>query len=270
MRRITTAMICGLLILTGASRAVSSEPDFLAHRGLSRHAPENTLPAFATCLELGLSLELDVYQTRDGHLVVIHDQTVDRTTNGTGDVTRMTLKEVRALDAGSWFHPQFTGLQVPTLEEVFQLVLRRQRRPTVLALNMKTLSPGIEERIVGLVKKYDLFDQLFAFGQTAESAQRFKEASPKLQTAVATRTPEDFSAALSNPLADSIWTSFVPSADLVVAAHDRGLEIWLAGAAIGFSPESWDAGRAAGVDAICTDYPLECRRRWREEAAASR
>ena len=108
-----------------------------------QHAPENTLPSFAAAIELGLSIELDVYQTRDEHLVVIHDKTVDRTTNGTGEVTEMTLAEIRKLDAGSWFDPRFTGEKVPTLEEVFKRIRERQRTPVTIALNMKIISPGI-------------------------------------------------------------------------------------------------------------------------------
>jgi len=90
--------------VTITQTAIAGEPALLAHRGLVRHAPENTLPAFAAAVELGLSIELDVYQTSDGQLVVIHDKTVDRTTNGTGEVTKMTLAESRRLDAGRWFH----------------------------------------------------------------------------------------------------------------------------------------------------------------------
>ena len=120
------------------------DPILLAHRGLVQHAPENTLPSFAAAIELGLSIELDVYQTRDEHLVVIHDKTVDRTTNGTGEVTEMTLAEIRKLDAGSWFDPRFAGAKVPTLEEVFKLIHEHQRTPVTIALNMKVISPGIE------------------------------------------------------------------------------------------------------------------------------
>ena len=160
------------------------DPILLAHRGLVQHAPENTLPSFAAAIELGLSIELDVYQTRDAHLVVIHDKTLDRTTNGTGEVTEMTLAEIRKLDAGSWFDPRFAGEKVPTLEEVFKLVRDRQRTPVTIALNMKVISPGIEKHIVQLVEKYELFDQLFAFGQSSDSSRRFKQANPKLRTTV--------------------------------------------------------------------------------------
>ena len=87
-------------------------------------------------------------------LVVIHDQTVDRTTNGSGQVSDMTLNEIRKLDAGQWFHPRFSGLKIPTLDEVLQLIRAQQRRPIWIAVNMKVTSPRIEEKIVRLVEKH--------------------------------------------------------------------------------------------------------------------
>ena len=91
----------------------------IAHRGASSYAPENTLAAFDLALEMGVThLELDVHATDDGRLVVIHDDTVDRTTNGSGPVAGHTLSSLMALDAGSWFGVRFTGERVPTLDEV--------------------------------------------------------------------------------------------------------------------------------------------------------
>ena len=93
----------------------------IAHRGASSYAPENTLAAFDLALHMGCRhLELDVDFTRDGHIVVIHDETVDRTTNGTGPVGSHTLAELRALDAGSWFGPQFAGERIPMFAEVLE------------------------------------------------------------------------------------------------------------------------------------------------------
>ena len=89
--------------------STKSRPAVLGHRGALTHAPENTLAAFELCVRAGCDIELDVYPTRDGQLVVIHDATVDRTTNGKGAVAGLTLAEVRRLDAGSWFHPDFAG-----------------------------------------------------------------------------------------------------------------------------------------------------------------
>ncbi|MEE3371684.1 MAG: glycerophosphodiester phosphodiesterase family protein [Planctomycetota bacterium] len=152
---------------------------------MARHAPENPLTAFDVAIALELAIELDIYQTRDGNLVVIHDPTVDRTTNGSGRVSDMTLDEIRKLDAGQWFHPRFSGLKIPTLDEVLRIIGEKQRRPLVwLGINMKIISPGIAEKIVRLVEKYDLLKQAFGFGQPPESSRRFKIANPKMKTTV--------------------------------------------------------------------------------------
>ena len=99
-----------------------------AHRGARAVAPENTLPAFARALELGADgIELDVQCSADGHLVVMHDFAVDKTTDGTGQVAALTLAELRRLDAGHAFGPAFAGVRVPTLEEVLDLVGNRCR-----------------------------------------------------------------------------------------------------------------------------------------------
>ena len=90
----------------------------IAHRGASAAAPENTIPAYRAALRSGITrLDLDVRFTRTGIPVVMHDSTVDRTTDGTGPVSRMTLAELRSLDAGSWFSPEFAGVRVPTLRQ---------------------------------------------------------------------------------------------------------------------------------------------------------
>ena len=247
------------------TNASIADPILLAHRGLVQHAPENTLPSFAAAIELGLSIELDVYQTRDENLVVIHDRTVDRTTNGTGEVNEMTLAEIRRLDAGSWFDPRFAGEKVPTLEEVFKLIRERQRTLVTIALNMKVISPGIEKRIVRLVEKYELFDQLFAFGQSSDSSRRFKEANPKLRTTVYLNDSESdqFTAALRDPLADCLWVRFIPSTEAMEQARELGKQVWLALHIGAKRPDIWDEARANKIDGICTDWPLVCSQHWR-------
>ena len=248
-----------------AANETDADPILLAHRGVVRHAPENTLPAFAASIALGLSIELDVYQTSDESLVVIHDKSVDRTTNGTGEVTEMTLAEIRKLDAGGWFDRRFAGEKVPTLEEVFKLIRERQRTPVSIGLNMKVISPGIEEKIVVLVEKYDLFNQLFAFGQSSDSSRRFKQANPKLRTTVYLTDSEadQFAAALRDPLADCLWVRFIPNAEAMEQARKLGKQVWLALHIGENRPDIWDEARANKVDGICTDWPLECSLHWR-------
>ena len=244
---------------------LTAEPILLAHRGLVQHAPENTISGFAAAIALGLSIELDVYQTHDEHLVVIHDKTVDRTTNGTGEVTKMTLAEIRELDAGSWFDRRFAGEKVPTLEEVFKLVRERQRTPLTIGLNMKVISPGIEEKIVPLVEKYELFDQLFAFDLPSDSSRRFKQANPKLRTTVYLNSSEidKFDATLHDPLADCLWVNFIPDAKAMERARKLGKQVWLSLHIGENRPDIWDKARASNMDGICTDWPLECSLHWR-------
>ena len=98
-------------------------PIILAHRGDKSFAPENTLPSFAQAIQKGADgVELDAKLTSDGHIIVMHDPTLNRTTNGSGKVASFTLEEIRKLDAGAWFDEKFRGTRVPLLEEVFETV----------------------------------------------------------------------------------------------------------------------------------------------------
>jgi glycerophosphoryl diester phosphodiesterase len=91
-------------------------PLIMAHRGFQGQYPENTMAAFSAAVETGAQyLELDVSFTKDRQVVVLHDDTVDRTTNGIGPVHDYMLKDLKQLDAGSWFHPRFTHERIPTL-----------------------------------------------------------------------------------------------------------------------------------------------------------
>ena len=119
-----------VLLLLALVLVAAQQPQVvtIAHRGLNQAYPENTIPAFEGALAAGADfIETDIRTTRDGVLVVIHDGTVDRTTNGTGRVRDFTLAELQALDAGGWFAPEFTGLRVPTFLEVARLVSSQGR-----------------------------------------------------------------------------------------------------------------------------------------------
>lgn len=125
----------------------------IAHRGASAYAPENTLAAFKKAIELGADiLELDVHQTKDSQLVVIHDGSVNRTTNGKGKVKDLTLSQIKSLDAGSWFSPEFAGERIPTLDEVFDIT----PDSVVLLIELKEGSgvySGIEERVIRVIRE---------------------------------------------------------------------------------------------------------------------
>jgi glycerophosphoryl diester phosphodiesterase len=138
----------------------SHRPIILAHRGASWHAPENTLEAFNLAFEQGADgVEIDVMLSADGEVVVIHDPTVDRTTNGHGRVAALKLTDLRALDAGSFFSEKFKGAKIPLLSEVFELVGKKG----VLNIELKNYTaPGdpLVEKVCGLVKKHGLQEKI--------------------------------------------------------------------------------------------------------------
>ncbi len=133
----------------------------LAHKGVSALAPENTLSAFKKALELGFGgIELDVHLSKDGYLVVCHDETVDRTTNGKGRIKDLKLEEIKRLDAGSWFDKSFAGEQIPTLEEVFMLFADRH---FVFNLELKSgiiFYPEIERKLVAFLQELHCIDRV--------------------------------------------------------------------------------------------------------------
>src|SRR5258708_32765473 len=101
-------------------------PLVFGHRGAKAYAPMKTIPSFELAARQGAhGVELDVHRSNDGYPVIVHNFTVDETTNGTGRVTAMTLRELKALDAGSWFAPECAGVTIPTLDEVFEAVGNR-------------------------------------------------------------------------------------------------------------------------------------------------
>src|SRR4051794_20980331 len=106
-------LVCAA-VLVAAVAGEPASPRLIAHRGLLRHAPENTLAAYGACLDLRLGFELDVRRSKDGHLVIVHDADLKRTTDGKGRVADHTLAELKKLDAGRWFDTSFTGERVPT------------------------------------------------------------------------------------------------------------------------------------------------------------
>ncbi len=129
----------------------------IAHRGASSYAPENTFAAFDLAVRMGARhIELDVEATRDGHIVVIHDDTVDRTTDGSGPVTAHTLQALQALDAGSWFGGEFAGERIP----LFADVLGRYKGRVHLHTEIKGRSAHLSQRTADLVRQHGLVDQV--------------------------------------------------------------------------------------------------------------
>lgn len=131
-----------------------------AHRGAAGHCPENTMASFARALELGATgIETDVQMTRDGKLVLIHDESLQRTAGTPEWIKDITLEEARQCEVGSWFHKNYAGESIPTLEELLELV---RGTDTIINLELKTgvvLYPGIEQKVIDAVRRFGLAER---------------------------------------------------------------------------------------------------------------
>jgi glycerophosphoryl diester phosphodiesterase len=158
-------------------------PLFIAHRGLSARFPENTLAAFKGAVDAGAHMiELDVNLTRDRQLVVIHDDTVDRTTNGRGAVRALTLEALGRLDGGSWFDPAFKAERLPTLAQVLDAVKGRlmvniEIKPE--AFERHGPADAVERQVLQLVRKKNMIDDVLVSSfewQVLENIHRMEPA----------------------------------------------------------------------------------------------
>jgi glycerophosphoryl diester phosphodiesterase len=156
----------------------------IAHRGASAVAPENTLAAFERAKALGADgIELDVQLCSDGVPVVIHDTTVERTTDGSGRVADMTLTQLKELDAGSWFSPVFSAEPIPTLMETLETVGRK------LLLNIELkgeglVSRGLARRVVDVIKQYGSSERVLLSAFNPLILGRVQKVAPEIPTAL--------------------------------------------------------------------------------------
>lgn len=232
----------------------------VAHRGASAHAPENTMAAFHKGVEMKSDyIEIDVQMTADEELVIIHDTTVNRTTNGTGAVGELTLEEIRALDAGSWFSEGFAGEKVPTFDEVLDAF--RGKVGILIEIKSPELYPGIEEKVAAALKKRNMHlaknEKIIIQSFNHESMELSKELLPEI--------PHGVLAGLSwAGVTDEQLQAFATYADyfnpnqnivthaLVDRVHAIGMKIM---PYTSRSQEQADRLFDLGVDGIVTDYP---------------
>ncbi len=253
--------IVGILAVDAHTNAADPQPLIVAHRGLLRHAPENTLANFRACLELRIGFEFDVERTKDDHLVCIHDSTVDRTTNGNGKVAELTLAQTRELDAGSWFDPKFAGEKVPTVDEVLQLVAEYRQHDVLIAVDLKAKNVG--QDVVRLAEKHRVLDRLLFIGRTITEPnlrKQIKNASTKAHTAAVANNDFEFPKALAGRSADWVYVRYLPTKADISAVHRVKKRTFIAGPTVsGNLPKNWEHAAHAGIDAILTDYPLMLR-----------
>ena len=221
----------------------------IAHRGSSREFPENTLPAFAAAIDAGARMcELDVQLTRDGAAVVIHDDSVDRTTDGTGPVAAMTLAEIRRLDAGINFGAAFAGTRIPTLEEVLMLVRG------CCALNVELKSPGVEHEVCRLLRAHERVNDTIVSSFDWDALAAARRLEPDLGLGILAETnPEAMFETAMRLHAASVHPRFdLVTPPMVERAHRAGLKllVWTVD-----SVADIKRMMSLGVDGIMTNYP---------------
>ncbi len=238
-------------------RTVTDRPLVFAHRGARRVAPENTLPAFEAAIRLGADgVELDVQYSSDGKLVIFHDLNLEKTSNGTGRVTAHTLEELRQLDAGSHFSPEFAGTQIPTLDEVLDLAKGKLLVNIELkSLDISNARLGVD--VVAAVREHRMAEEVVISSFNPFALRRSKMAGPEIEHALLldldTSSWTRWGLVLRHSLADGVHPS-VRMADeaYVTGAHGRHMpvRVWTV------NDEADMRGLAAlGVDALISDTP---------------
>ena len=173
-----------ILLITSLHLSYAGPLMRIAHRGAPHFAPENTLASFEKAIELKSNfLELDVHQTKDFELVVLHDTKVDRTTNGHGHVFDITLQELQKLDAGGWFDQKFKDHKIPTLAPVLDLLIKNPQLKAIIELkDGDSVYPGMEKRVVDLITNKKLDSQVIFKSFDPEVLARLKKMAPDISS----------------------------------------------------------------------------------------
>ncbi|MGI9148055.1 MAG: glycerophosphodiester phosphodiesterase [Chloroflexota bacterium] len=228
----------------------------VGHRGAMGHRPENTIASFEHALELGADwIELDVHLTRDGALVVLHDETLDRTTDAHGLVKDHTLAELKQLDAGAWYGPDYAGQRIPRLEDVLEWARERGTIVDIEIKNAPIYYAGIEETVVKALDSQNMAEQVIVISFDHAAVKRVKALDPRVATGVLyAARPVDAGVDLARQAdADALlphWAYVTP--EDVRAAHTAGLAVapWATS-----DPQILARLIEAGVDAIGTNHP---------------
>lgn len=240
-------------------REATQTPLVIGHRGAVGYAPENTLPAFMRGFELGAEwVETDVRATKDGTYVLMHDATVDRTTNGTGHVDQMSVEEIKDLDAGSWFGAEYSGSAIPALADL--LAWAEDTIGVCLDLNPSLGSNDIEI-IVRQVQNHDLAQRSLIISSKIEHLQHAKRLCPELTTGILFPSESDdiYDQVVRHNIDFLHPNRHIVSPGLIEKAHNLGLPV----AASVFSDEQWIGERLEwGLDVVNCDHPDLPRTVW--------
>lgn len=224
-------------------------PLVIAHRGASGSAPENTMAAFQRAVAAKADMiELDVQRTKDGQVVVIHDHTLKRTTNGTGEVRQYTLEELRQFDAGSWYGAEFAGERIPTLAEVLRAI-KGKCGINIEIKNLPYRDPGVESAVLAVLRETEFpLDQVIISSFDHRCLVRVAELEPNVRVAALFAHNPASLAGIDTPVLHPYYP--VVDAEFMSWAKGRMVNVWTVDA-----PEKWQALIALGVDGIITNHP---------------
>lgn len=226
-----------------------------AHRGASAYAPENTMAAFLLAHAMNASgIELDVQLSKDGVIVICHDYTIARTSNGNGLISQLCLAELRSYDFGSWFHADFRSERIVTLDEFLQWFSQTEMLLNIEIKNGPIVYSGIEAAVIKAIKRYDLIERAFVSSFYHPSLARIKHLCPELKTGALfcgrPLDPLDFCRQIPADYLHPDWESV--DSQWAAEAKRQGIRIHT------FTinqREQFDYIAKIGVDAIFTDYP---------------
>ena len=233
----------------------------IGHRGARAYAPENTVPSFEKGIKCKADMiEFDIRLTKDGHIVVMHDATVDRTTNGTGLVSQLTLKQIKDLDAGIWFSPKFKGTKIPTLEEAIAVIKGKAKFAIEIKKELHS-NEAIEKKLIEEILKNNILEDTVVISFNFSSLKRVKEIEPQLQIGFLLSQNDDFEQGLKEILRIKGEAIHPPDysllnahlvAHLVSEAHRKGILVRLGNPN---NKEEMNKLIKMGVDGISTDFP---------------
>lgn len=235
-------------------------PLVYAHRGASARYPENTLEAFRAAIRNKADgIELDVQLTLDQEVVVIHDHSIDRTTDGKGAVQQLTWAQLQQYSAGAWHDPRYAALRIPRFEEVCALIAPTRLRLIVELKNFLVPQPGLEEKVLTLLRKYQLSARTTLSSFNFDSLLAIKDLDPKQATALlyigSLQAPWEIAARYQAQELHAPKGVITPS--LLKEAHLRHMPV------IAWTVNGEKRLRqlfAMKVDGVITNYPLRARK----------
>ncbi len=239
-----------LLLLAPVTPAQTRQVVAISHRGEHLHHPENTMPAFQEAIRLGADyIEVDVRTTADGKLILSHDATVNRCTNGQGEVSKMTFDELRALDAGIKSGPEFAGTRMPSFDEVLDVA----RGKIGIYVDVKQVSA---QDLVTHIREHGMSDHVVIYsGRISRDIQQIDPKLKIMPESVNVDVVRRIVAELHAPVIAFGASDWKP--EIIKLAKDSGAELYVDRMGATDAPAGWQSAIDEGADGIQTDRPGE-------------